>query len=108
MVAPIIKPKKTSRNEQCPCGSGKKYKECCMPKAEVNQKLNQAGMWAIFRKLIKESENGQIEITLDDLQKIPSDEAIISHFDLDEDKFIIKVVKVKKSNIIQPGKRLKI
>lgn len=26
---------KISRNDQCPCGSGKKYKKCCLPKAEA-------------------------------------------------------------------------
>lgn len=26
----IIKDKKVGRNEPCPCGSGKKYKQCCM------------------------------------------------------------------------------
>ncbi|MFM5439488.1 SEC-C metal-binding domain-containing protein [Aeromonas enteropelogenes] len=26
MVAPI----KIGRNEPCPCGSGKKYKQCCL------------------------------------------------------------------------------
>jgi preprotein translocase subunit SecA len=26
---------KVGRNEQCPCGSGKKYKNCCMRKAAV-------------------------------------------------------------------------
>ena len=25
----IVKTKKVARNEQCPCGSGKKYKQCC-------------------------------------------------------------------------------
>jgi hypothetical protein len=25
----IVKAKKVGRNEQCPCGSGKKYKQCC-------------------------------------------------------------------------------
>ncbi|MDO4619801.1 MAG: SEC-C metal-binding domain-containing protein [Lachnospiraceae bacterium] len=25
----IIKPKKIGRNDPCPCGSGKKYKQCC-------------------------------------------------------------------------------
>ena len=25
---PIVKPKKIGRNEPCPCGSGKKYKNC--------------------------------------------------------------------------------
>jgi tetratricopeptide (TPR) repeat protein len=26
---------KTGRNEPCPCGSGKKYKHCCLPKDEA-------------------------------------------------------------------------
>lgn len=29
---PIVNPKKTGRNEPCPCGSGKKYKKCCRDK----------------------------------------------------------------------------
>jgi hypothetical protein len=114
MIAPIIKPKKIGRNEPCPCGktddAGKvlKYKKCCMPKAEANQKLNQAGMWAIMRKLIKESKEGKVEITYNELQQIPSDEGIMTHFDLDEDKFKLTVVKVKKSNILTADKRIKI
>nr|WP_280516887.1 SEC-C metal-binding domain-containing protein [Lederbergia sp. NSJ-179] len=27
---PIVKPEKIGRNDPCPCGSGKKYKRCCM------------------------------------------------------------------------------
>jgi len=27
--------KKTGRNDPCPCGSGKKYKKCCMPKDQA-------------------------------------------------------------------------
>ncbi|PHS25713.1 MAG: hypothetical protein COA83_04670 [Methylophaga sp.] len=31
LVAPIVRREaKTSRNEPCPCGSGKKYKKCCL------------------------------------------------------------------------------
>jgi len=26
----VRKAKKIGRNEQCPCGSGKKYKRCCL------------------------------------------------------------------------------
>ena len=25
----VVKAKKIGRNEPCPCGSGKKYKQCC-------------------------------------------------------------------------------
>lgn len=30
MVGSLIELMKTGRNESCPCGSGKKYKKCCM------------------------------------------------------------------------------
>jgi len=30
---------KTNRNDPCPCGSGKKYKKCCLPKHEEARKL---------------------------------------------------------------------
>jgi len=28
---PYVRDKKVSRNEPCPCGSGNKFKKCCMP-----------------------------------------------------------------------------
>lgn len=31
---PIIAPPKVGRNDPCPCGSGKKYKKCCLNKAD--------------------------------------------------------------------------
>ena len=31
----IVKPKKIGRNDPCPCGSGRKYKQCCMNKQEI-------------------------------------------------------------------------
>ncbi len=33
--APVKKGQKTGRNEPCPCGSGKKYKHCCLAKDEA-------------------------------------------------------------------------
>lgn len=30
--APVVSGPKTGRNDPCPCGSGKKYKKCCMLK----------------------------------------------------------------------------
>jgi tetratricopeptide (TPR) repeat protein len=29
---------KTGRNDPCPCGSGKKYKKCCLPKHEAEER----------------------------------------------------------------------
>ncbi|HZZ17836.1 MAG TPA: YchJ family protein [Opitutaceae bacterium] len=31
--APVVSSKKVGRNDPCPCGSGKKYKHCCLLKA---------------------------------------------------------------------------
>ncbi len=33
---------KTGRNEPCPCGSGKKYKKCCLPRQEAEQRQHLA------------------------------------------------------------------
>jgi hypothetical protein len=30
------------RNDPCPCGSGKKYKKCCLPKGEEAKRATQA------------------------------------------------------------------
>ena len=34
---PVVKSEKVGRNDPCPCGSGKKYKHCCLGKDEANQ-----------------------------------------------------------------------
>ena len=34
-VKPIRKGEKIGRNDPCPCGSGKKYKNCCMNKVDA-------------------------------------------------------------------------
>lgn len=32
---------KIGRNDPCPCGSGKKYKSCCMNKVPASEKIKQ-------------------------------------------------------------------
>jgi len=34
-LQPVINPRKVGRNEPCPCGSGKKFKKCCLDKKPV-------------------------------------------------------------------------
>src|SRR5208337_4479286 len=38
-LAGCLTTSKTNRNDPCPCGSGKKYKKCCLPKHEEARKL---------------------------------------------------------------------
>jgi len=33
---------KAGRNDPCPCGSGKKYKKCCLPKQEADERQRAA------------------------------------------------------------------
>ena len=34
---PVRKDKKVGPNDPCPCGSGKKYKKCCMQKDKMSE-----------------------------------------------------------------------
>ena len=38
-----IRQKKIGRNEECPCGSGKKFKKCCIEKARTVDGEKKAG-----------------------------------------------------------------
>ena len=34
---PVVKKYKINRNDKCPCGSGKKFKNCCIDKPEYKK-----------------------------------------------------------------------
>ena len=44
-------PTKTSRNAPCPCGSGKKYKKCCLAKDEAAEASVAVSEGAVARAL---------------------------------------------------------
>ncbi len=43
--------KKTGRNEPCPCGSGIKYKKCCLNKQTISNKTETADVKLLFDRL---------------------------------------------------------
>lgn len=52
--------KKVGRNDPCPCGSGKKYKQCCLQKpANGTKTYTAAGKRKFKAKVIKVGEQGQ-------------------------------------------------
>lgn len=98
--------KKTGRNDDCPCGSGKKYKFCCGDTTLAPKKrLSRYGFERCFLKLVKDA-GGELEVSVFDMEELPKDEALAIGHDADKDVFVFKVVKVKKSVIIQPDRRL--
>jgi hypothetical protein len=48
--------KKPRRNDPCPCGSGLKYKRCCLGKADVTARHTQRDRASVFAKLKRFSE----------------------------------------------------
>jgi len=47
--------KKVNRNDPCPCGSGKKYKKCCMGKADDLKFLNVGNFFNTLKEVKKDS-----------------------------------------------------
>ena len=43
--------KQPGRNDPCPCGSGRKYKYCCLVKAEAAPRFTHADRLSAFAKL---------------------------------------------------------
>lgn len=51
-----VKSDKIGRNESCPCGSGKKYKHCCLEKHEAAKRMNQMEQKKDLQEKEKEQE----------------------------------------------------
>ncbi len=62
-VADGLVMKKVGRNEPCPCGSGKKYKKCCMAKHEAARKALPPQRLQEMEKRAKEQEKLEKEVT---------------------------------------------
>ncbi len=53
---------RTKRNDPCPCGSGKKYKKCCLPKHEEARKLVPSEQLQVMEERAKEKEKIEKEV----------------------------------------------
>ena len=70
---------KTGRNDPCPCGSGKKYKKCCLPKHEAEERLRAAGQQAereeraaAHRLSLREARARMLAGVEDDIDQLPA------------------------------------
>jgi len=103
---------KPARNEPCPCGSGKKYKQCCGGPVDANKKaLSQKGFQRAFLFLVhticQKEEVGFVTIPCKGLEALPKDMALAIGFDPKQDAFVFKPVKVeKKPALVVPDRRI--
>ncbi len=101
-----------ARNENCPCGSGKKYKECCGGPVNTNKKvLSPQGMQRAFLYLVQsmcqEKDVDVLTITCKGLDSLHKDLGLAIGYDPKKDAFIFKPVKVEKEPLITtPDKRI--
>ena len=49
--------KKVGRNNKCPCGSGKKYKHCCLPKEIERDKPKKITIEKVEKKNYKRTKH---------------------------------------------------
>jgi hypothetical protein len=69
---------KIGRNDPCPCGSGKKYKKCCIDKIEAEKKLIQQEIDAV---LAADLDEDWLDDELEELSNSVPDLVEEQHFD---------------------------
>jgi hypothetical protein len=52
---------KTGRNDPCPCGSGKKYKHCCLPKGRGDDRTWPGAAQTIAGEIAQAAEEQNLE-----------------------------------------------
>jgi len=97
-----------SRNDLCPCGSGKKYKFCCGN--STRKTLNHAGLNRAFlfvvNSICTREKAKSITIPSDDLDSLPKDMVLALGYNPKKDVFIFKPVIIEKKAIITPDRRI--
>jgi hypothetical protein len=66
---------KTGRNDPCPCGSGKKYKHCCLAAATVPAAAPGDPTWRRLRALLEGHANEMLGFTLETYGRVALHEA---------------------------------
>lgn len=103
--------KEPGRNDPCSCGSGKKYKKCCLPKKEfLDNKADVTTMLKLLYCFTKGLKGQSILITKRTLDTMPADWveklSIQPMFVNELETYKVSVVQEKKSLIETPNKRI--
>ncbi|MEN8200105.1 MAG: SEC-C domain-containing protein, partial [Thermodesulfobacteriota bacterium] len=61
---------KIGRNEQCPCGSGKKFKHCCLPKEQAGMTRTPQSPEAAMKISLNNEITAIVQVAMEKRQKI--------------------------------------
>jgi hypothetical protein len=94
------------RNEQCPCGSGKKFKHCCLPKEQAGMVRNSPEM--DFKvSLIAEIE-AIVAVALENRQKIKELGVFILLATAEGDAWLLEITDSDAVQLARGGEALEI
>ena len=97
---------KIGRNEQCPCGSGKKFKHCCLPKEQAG--LVKSNPEADFKiSLISELE-AIVQVAIDKRQKIKELGVFILLATVEGDAWLLEITDSDAVQLAKAGEALEI
>ena len=97
---------KIGRNEQCPCGSGKKFKHCCLPKKQAG--MTQSNPEAAFKiSLISEIE-AIVQVAVEQRQKIKELGVFILFATTEGDAWLLEITESDAVQLASGGKALEI
>lgn len=97
---------KIGRNEQCPCGSGKKFKHCCLPKEQAG--LVKSNPEADFKiSLIAELE-AIVQVAIDKRQKIKELGVFILLATVEGDAWLLEITDSDAVQLAKAGEALEI
>ena len=97
---------KIGRNEQCPCGSGKKFKHCCLPKEQAG--LTRTNPEADFKiSLISELE-AIVQVAIEKRQKIKELGVFILLATAEGDAWLLEITDSDAVQLARAGEALEI
>ncbi|MEA3467515.1 MAG: SEC-C domain-containing protein [Thermodesulfobacteriota bacterium] len=98
---------KIGRNEQCPCGSGKKFKHCCLPKEQAGITPARSQEAAFKLSLISELE-AIVKVAVEKRQKIRELGVFILLATEDGDAWLLEITDSDAVQLASGGEALEI
>lgn len=105
-VAPRSAPGKIGRNDLCPCGSGKKHKQCCLSSQTKTGRLAQdpytLGSGRLVQFVAYAQKTYDLRPLLQSLTDSRSDDATIPTFHVAAATFFCGLLRVRSFNALEP------
>jgi len=97
---------KIGRNEQCPCGSGKKFKHCCLPKKQAG--MVQKNPEAAFKISLLNEIEGIVQVAAEKRQKIKELGVFILLATVEGDAWLLEITDSDAVQLARAGEPLEI